>query len=501
MASEAAGSAGQVLAGRYRLVALLGRGGMGCVWRAEHVTLGTPVAVKLIFPGVAARPGMVSRFLREAKAAATLRSVNVVQILDHGVDEGTPYIAMECLEGESLADRLKRERKLDAAGTALVMTGVCRALARAHRMGIVHRDLKPDNIFIANDEGGPVVKVLDFGIAKIVDPIAVDPGASTETNNRTQTGAVLGTPRYMSPEQMRGRAQVDGRSDLWSLAVIAFQCLTGRFPFDADALGELTMQVCAEPVPVPSSIAVVPAGFDAWFAQATQREPAQRFQAVQDFADALAAILTPDRRWLTASSEGEAPAPAAPGGGSDSDVTETMAPAMDRTGGAPPKRSPRGRVLWAGLAVALGGALGLASELRRDRAGTAGSAPMAGPEATLASSAGAPSATATPGPAVSPAAPPASAPPPEAEERRFLVILPSDASVEVDGAHVRSPKGVAEIAGKLGSVHHVRVFKGKAEVEGDVSITLSGVIPPKMDLAEARPKGGPTPVRPKSYDD
>ena len=163
---EEAGSEGQVLASRYRLIARIGSGGMGCVWRAEHLSLGTPVAVKLIYPSVAAGPGMVARFLREAQAAAKLRSVNVVQILDHGVDEGTPYIAMECLDGESLADRLGRERALDAAGTALVMAGVCRALVRAQRMGIVHRDLKPDNIFIARGEDvGPVVKVLDFGIA------------------------------------------------------------------------------------------------------------------------------------------------------------------------------------------------------------------------------------------------------------------------------------------------------------------------------------------------
>jgi len=184
-----------VLAERYRLVSLLGAGGMGCVWRAEHVTLGTPVAVKLIHASVAEQRGMRGRFLREAQAAARLRSVNVVQILDHGIENGVPYIAMECLEGESLADRLDRDGRLHAVALGMVMTGVCRALAKAHRLGIVHRDLKPDNIFLARDEAGLVVKVLDFGIAKIVEDLAVNPKASTVTDDRTSTGTLLGTPR------------------------------------------------------------------------------------------------------------------------------------------------------------------------------------------------------------------------------------------------------------------------------------------------------------------
>ncbi|MBK6519114.1 MAG: serine/threonine protein kinase [Polyangiaceae bacterium] len=196
--SQMVGTVGQVLADRYRLIAPLGRGGMGSVWRAEHTSLGTPVAIKLIHPDLARREGMLSRFHREAQSAAKLRSVHVVQILDHGVHEGVPYIAMECLEGESLAQRLATDGPLTPAATAQVLAGVCRALTRAHRLGIVHRDLKPDNIFLAREETTTVVKVLDFGIAKLLDTSPVDESAETETAAalRTETGAMLGTPRH-----------------------------------------------------------------------------------------------------------------------------------------------------------------------------------------------------------------------------------------------------------------------------------------------------------------
>jgi serine/threonine protein kinase len=305
---EVTGQAGQVIAGRYRLEEQVGAGGMGCVWRARHLALGTPVAVKLVRPSVAAKPGMLDRFLREAKAAALLRSAHVVQILDHGVDEGVPFIAMEFLEGESLAARLKRVRKLGPVDATLVMTGVARALSRAHKRGIIHRDLKPDNIFIALDEGSEIAKVLDFGIAKVLDAAALD----SEERRSTETGTMLGTPCYMSPEQARGRKELDARSDLWSFAVIAFECLTGRRPFDADALGELMMQICSEPIAKPSSIAKVPVGFDAWFERATQRDPTARYQTVRELAGALAELLTPGQPWIEVSLDGEPNAEPAP---------------------------------------------------------------------------------------------------------------------------------------------------------------------------------------------
>jgi len=199
---------GRVLAARYKLISQLGQGGMGAVWRAEHIELGTPAAVKLIDPSIAESPEALARFKREAQSAASLRSVNVVQILDYGVDQGAPYIAMELMEGESLADRLKRLGQLDPGHLAWLFTQVGKAVGRAHEMGIVHRDLKPDNIFIAHDVGEEVVKVLDFGIAKAV-------GADQMTAAlQTRTGAMLGTPFYMSPEQTTGKRTGDHRTDI-----------------------------------------------------------------------------------------------------------------------------------------------------------------------------------------------------------------------------------------------------------------------------------------------
>src|SRR4051794_4658600 len=157
---------GAVLAGKYTLERKLGQGGMGAVWRAEHVHLRSPVAIKLIDAQIAQHPEALARFMREAQAAAALRSPHVVQILDYGADRGVPYIAMELLEGESLADRLSRVERLPPAEVARIITEVARAIGRAHELSIVHRDLKPDNIFLVRNDDVEVTKVLDFGIAK-----------------------------------------------------------------------------------------------------------------------------------------------------------------------------------------------------------------------------------------------------------------------------------------------------------------------------------------------
>ena len=192
-----------IVAGKYALGRRLGRGGMGSVWAAEHLTLRSQVAIKFIDSQFATSPEAVSRFLREARAAAALRSPHVVQILDHGVDNGAPYIVMELLDGESLAARLRRLVRLTAEETALIVTQVARATAKAHEARIVHRDLKPDNIFIVQNDDEHLAKVLDFGIAKLLDS-SVGPSGSA-----TRTGALVGSPYYMSPEQAEGTKQVD----------------------------------------------------------------------------------------------------------------------------------------------------------------------------------------------------------------------------------------------------------------------------------------------------
>ncbi len=276
---------GDIIADRYRIVSKLGEGGMGSVWLAEHQALGAAVAVKLIDPDIADDPSSLARFVREARSAAQLRSPYVVQIHDYGVDNGTPYIVMERLEGETLADRLDRTGTLTPLETTIVITQVARAVERAHAAGIVHRDLKPDNIFILQEQE-LFVKVLDFGVAKVQVAEEADPSL-------TSTGALLGTPYFMSPEQVNGSKDLDHRTDLWSLGVIAFNCLTGMVPFQGHGLGRLMVEICRDPLPVPSEIATLPDGFDEWFARALERDPNARFQTARELSEALNEVLAP----------------------------------------------------------------------------------------------------------------------------------------------------------------------------------------------------------------
>jgi serine/threonine-protein kinase len=272
-----------IVADRFRLNRLLGKGGMGSVWHATHLGLDVPCAVKFIDATGTDLYLAQARFTREARAAAQLRSPHVVQILDHGVWDGTPYIAMELLEGEDLARRFARVGRLGAEEVHAILSQVCRALSKAHSVGIIHRDLKPENIFLVRDDDREIAKVLDFGIAKLGSGEAPALGFAS-----TKTGAMVGTPYYMSPEQAQGTKTVDARSDLWSLAVIAFQALTGQLPFTSEALGDLVLKIVVNDLPVPSRLGPVPVGFDAWWQRAASRDPAGRFQTARDFADSLA---------------------------------------------------------------------------------------------------------------------------------------------------------------------------------------------------------------------
>jgi serine/threonine-protein kinase len=275
---------GDVIAERYELRELVGEGGMGAVWRARHIQLESDVALKLMSAAIAAQPDALHRFLREARAAARLTSSHVVKVFDYGVDGTTPFIAMELLAGESLRQRLDREGALSPAATLSVIRHATRALSKAHAEGIVHRDLKPENLFLTQQEE-EVLKVLDFGVAKL--STTTSGGLSTST----RTGAVLGTPFYMSPEQARGIKAIDHRSDIWSLGVIAYECLIGRLPFDSEGFGDLVLKICTLPPPVPSAVATVPAGFDAWFARVVERDPEQRFQSVDEMLEVLQGVL------------------------------------------------------------------------------------------------------------------------------------------------------------------------------------------------------------------
>lgn len=279
--------AGMVVAGRFRLERELGRGGMGAVWLARHESLEVPCALKFIVESSANTTTVRQRFEREAKAAALLRSPHVVHILDYGVWDDVPYLAMEYLEGEDLGARLESRGRLSPAETYYIVAQLSRALTKAHAAGIVHRDLKPENIFLVQDDGAELVKVLDFGIAKQVTPTIHD--------GTTKTGAIVGTPFYVSPEQARGIKQVDHRSDLWSVAVVVYRCLTGALPFYSEALGDLLIKIMTQKPPVPSAVRpeLGPA-FDAWWEKAIALEPEARFQSARELADGLAQAFNLD---------------------------------------------------------------------------------------------------------------------------------------------------------------------------------------------------------------
>jgi serine/threonine protein kinase len=344
---------GVVVAERYQLVRELGQGGMGSVWLADHLTLKIPCALKLILGHAVGSADARARFEREAQAAAQLRSPHVVQVLDHGLWEGTPYLAMELLEGEDLERRLARRGRLSPSEAMFVAGQVCRALTRAEALGLVHRDLKPANVFLVRDDDREVVKVLDFGLAKSVE---ITPGAA-----RTASGVLLGTPYYMSPEQAHGDRELDGRSDLWSLAVMVFECLTGQRPFDSPTLTGLLLRITSGELPVPSKVAEVPPGFDGWWARATAREPAARFPTAKAFADSLAVALG-----LSQAHEPSAPGqvvvrsiapPAEVLAATVMPGTAAVAPAARPAASA--TRKKKGRIVAAALVLALAGAYAL----------------------------------------------------------------------------------------------------------------------------------------------
>jgi serine/threonine-protein kinase len=278
---------GTVVAGKYRVEHLLGQGGMGSVWAGRHVTLGQLVAIKFVHPRLVGSPEARRRFENEAKSAARIKSRHAVGVHDHGVTEaGQPYIVMEYLEGESLERAIRRRGKLPFGEMVQIVAQSARALAAAHEAHVVHRDLKPDNVFLAKDDEGSqhgyTVKLVDFGIAKVVQDEA-ETGASS-----TQAGVVLGTPHYMSPEALTASAPVSAASDIWSLGACAFAASCGRVPFEGDAIGDVVLKVCASPLPVPTKVnAALPRAFDAWFAKCCSRDVSSRFKSAAEAADAL----------------------------------------------------------------------------------------------------------------------------------------------------------------------------------------------------------------------
>lgn len=277
---------GSMIAGKYRVERLLGQGGMGVVALADHVALSQKVAIKILT--MASDAQARARFQREARAAVQLKSDHVTKVFDVGATEdGTPYMVMEYLAGRDLSAVLVERGPLPVGEVAEYILQTCEALGEAHRLGIIHRDIKPANLFLTyRPDGRPLVKVLDFGISKIA--------GSTADMALTRTQAVLGSPLYMSPEQLRATRDADHRSDIWALGVVMFELLAGRVPFLASAITELAIRVVQEPAPHVGSLrADVPDGMSRIVLRCLEKTPDARYQSVTDLAADLEPFAAP----------------------------------------------------------------------------------------------------------------------------------------------------------------------------------------------------------------
>jgi serine/threonine-protein kinase len=277
---------GDILAGKYRVEHILGRGAMGLVVAARHLELGELFAVKLLLPEAAAHPQAVERFLREARAAARLKSEHVAKVTDVGrLTDGSPFMVMEHLSGTDLQQHVRKHGPLPAADVVMLALQACEALSEAHSLGIIHRDIKPSNMFLVRRPSGTLsIKILDFGISKQMTQEAVD---------LTKTSDVFGTPLYMAPEQMARTKAVDARSDVWSMGVVLYELLTATNPFHALTLTEVVARVLQEDAPPPSSLRPdLPRGLDSIVARCLEKRRELRFQTIDALGTALRGLNT-----------------------------------------------------------------------------------------------------------------------------------------------------------------------------------------------------------------
>ncbi|WP_437755997.1 serine/threonine-protein kinase [Sorangium sp. So ce1389] len=523
---------GKTLSGRYTLGRLLGRGGMGAVYEADDREQGRRVAVKVMNAEIVHSRSAVGRFEREARAASAIQTEHIVRVLDTGVDQDTssPFLVMELLRGEDLAQLLERLGPLPPQLALRIVAQACVGLQKAHEAGVLHRDIKPANLFLAQREegGGLIVKVLDFGVAKIKP--AHEP--HRDTTGLTRSGSMLGTPRYMSPEQARGIKEIDHRTDIWSLGIVLYHALAGRTPTqDVEAFGDLIAALVAElPTPVQEFAPWVAPEVAAIVDGALQYQCVARYPSASVMLEAIRPLLGDDLQLdesmlvPLSPSERQTVAPrfeprvsariprrsshvvVAPGGSAapwrDQPTDIATAPALGTSEGpvarwrdqptdiatAPAlettearrvsEQAPAPRRPWRkeGVAVAAVLAAGLGWVVMLRQSATPGAAMT---YAHLVSRELSERSRTLP---VQSAAPPA-APEAPVQHRVELAIVPAEASVEIDGAPApRLRNGAVELTGTLGSSHSVRVSRGKREMEATVIITEAGSLPPKLEL-------------------
>jgi serine/threonine-protein kinase len=322
---------GMMVSPNVRLARELGQGGMGSVWLAEHTALGISVAVKFISEELLQRDSTtLARFKREARSAAQIKSPHVVQVHDLGVlDDGTPFIVMEALEGETLGDRLAVTPRLPMAELLEIVAQVGKGLEHAHSRGVIHRDIKPPNVFLSRSHDELIVKILDFGIAR--------QQALPRHSAATGTGALLGTPEYMSPEQILSAKDVEAGADLWALAVMAYEMLVGCMPFQGETLGALILAITMGNYTAPSQCdPSLGPSIDEWFRRALARDPRGRFQSARELVDAARAVFVGQVAPVTFAQPPVFVAHGAPVSGSRSD-----GPASARSAFEPPPPSGR----------------------------------------------------------------------------------------------------------------------------------------------------------------
>ncbi len=489
---------------------------MGAVYEAIDAENGARVAVKVITAEAAASETLMSRFAREAEAAAAIDTPHIVRVFGVGRDEErrVPFLVMEYLEGEDLQQLIKRLGPLAPDLALRIAAQACLGLQRAHEMRIIHRDIKPANFFLAQTGGGQrVVKLLDFGVAKIKSEPT---GSPAETAGLTRTGSMLGSPLYMSPEQARGHRDLDQRSDIWSFGVVLYQALCGHTPRrDTDLLGELLILICTEaPEPLQNVAPWVTPELASLVHRALRFNAGERFQTAGEMHLAISGLLAGDttihepmlqpldpglRAWvapLVTESLHDAPAPRRSLGGSTAGNFATTTgerevvsaypppPPASFPGGAPGSGSSTSGGAF-GTTVGRGGASLSASAAPATRTpsplliGTAGLALLlAGAAAAYVLARPTPDVTATtttPPPSATPAAP--------SKTRTVrLVVIPADATVDVEGTPVVARDGLVEIRGALGSVHAVHVKAGDVETSPNVVVTEDGALPPKIEL-------------------